>query len=127
MPKGPKLAEEGRIRTDEEYLAWADAVTRDVEDIFETENYGRWQAHYRSRYFGLSPDAALSENQLRGLWDKGIVRRFGGFAAVGVTTFWHATRTGGYWQYRDTKTGQWMRPDDAMSRMSEWETLQYGL
>lgn len=127
MPKGPKLAEEGRVRTEEEYLDWASRVTRDVEDIFETENYDRWQAHYRKTYPGLSPDAIKSERQLRGLWGKGVLRRFDDFPGVGVTTYWHTTKTGGYWQYRDMATGQFMLKSDAMSRLVEKGLLVGGL
>lgn len=127
MPKGPKLAEEGRIRTDEEYLAWADAVTRDLEDIFESVDYDRWKDHYRSRYFGLSPDATLAESQLRGLWDKGIQRKFTSFPGAGISTWRRETPTAYYIQYRDVVTGRYLSRDDAMSKMTEWEQLQRGL
>jgi len=127
MPKGPRLAEEGRVRTDEEYLAWADAVTRDLEDIFESVDYDRWKAHYRSRYFGLSPDATLAEHQLRGLWGRGIQRKFVSFPGAGMSTWRRETPTGFYVQYRDAVTGRFISKADALSKMTLWEQLQRGL
>lgn len=127
MPKGPRLAEEGRVRTEEEYLAWADAVTRDLEDIFESVDYERWKVHYRKTYFGLSPDATLAENQLRGLWSKGIQRKFVAFPGAGMSTWRRETAAGYYVQYRDAVMGRYISKADAMSKMTEWERLKGGL
>ena len=89
MPRSkPRLAEEGRIRSDEEYEKWALSVVRETEDIRFTTDEEAWKQHYREKYpERLSFDYDLAENQLRGLWDRGMLRVWQRMPEVGVTPF----------------------------------------
>lgn len=87
MPKKlPRLAEEGRIRGEEEYLEWAARVSMDTEDIREGVTEERWRAHVLEKYrFSMDPD--LAANQLKGLYTKGILGIWEKLPEAGVTPF----------------------------------------
>lgn len=89
MPRSlPRLAEEGRIRGDAEYEKWALTVTREAEDIRYTTSEEAWKRHYREKYPDrLSFDFDLAEQQLKGLWDRGMVRVWERMPEVGVHPF----------------------------------------
>lgn len=110
MPrKAPRLAEEGRVRGEEEYIEWAARVSAEAEDIRESVTEERWKAHYREKYAaGLSYDPEKAERQLKGLWDRGMRRQWEDLPDVGVIPSTRYTPRGYYYQYRDVATGRFV-------------------
>jgi len=119
MPRSlPRLAEEGRIRTEREYEEWALRVTAEAEDLRWTADEEAWKEHYRSKYPGnLSPDPALAESQMHGLYQKGISTIWGRMPEVNITPATRYSAAGTYYQYRDVTTGRFTSYSDVTERL----------
>ncbi|GAI09759.1 unnamed protein product, partial [marine sediment metagenome] len=96
----------------------AAAVSRNAEDIRYSTNEANWRKHYMEKYpENLSGDPELRSAQLRGLWDKGIVRVWDEMPAAGITPSTRYTPGGYYFQYRDEKTGRFVKATEVISRL----------
>ncbi|GAI60586.1 unnamed protein product [marine sediment metagenome] len=85
MPsKRPRLALEGRIREDWEYLDWADRIMRSEEDLRWTADEEKWKEHLRETMGTLSGDPDKAGDQLHGLWNKGVIERYGELEGEGI-------------------------------------------
>ena len=106
MPRGhPKLAVEGRVRSEAEYIEWAARVSSEAEDIRESVTEERWRAHVMDKY-QFSWDATRRESQLTALWEKGIRKQWEEMPEVGILASTRYTPRGYYFQYRDIATGR---------------------
>ena len=119
MPRSlPRLAEEGRIRTDAEYEQWALRVTEDAEDLRWTTDEDAWKMHYTEKYPGnLSPDPDLADAQMSGLYQKGIMTIWQRMPEAGIVPATRYSPTGTYFQYRDIVTGRFTSYADVVSRL----------
>lgn len=118
MPRAtPRLAEEGRIREDWEYIEWAARVSRDAEDIRYSTTEEGWKQHYRDKYW-LSPDRDLADKQLDALWSKGIVRAWEDMPKVEVLPSTRYTTRGYYFQYRDITTKRFISYQTVADRLA---------
>lgn len=118
MPRrSPQLAIEGRVRSEEEYIAWAARVMRDAEDIRESVTEDRFKAHIRNKYvLSGNPDAA--DRQLQSLWDRGVVvayQRMPEAQVRPVMFIWRGQIVTRYW---DTYTKQQIKFSEVASRMA---------
>ena len=121
MPRSlPRLAEEGRIRADREYEQWALRVTKDAEDLRWTIDEDAWKMHYREKYPGnLSPDAALADALMSGLYQKGIMTIWQRMPEAGIVPATRYSPTGTYFQYRDIVTGRFTSYGEVVRRLKE--------
>lgn len=79
--------EPGYIDREEwEYTEWAARVSRDIEDIRESTTEDRWREHVRTKYPGIGR-IEMSESQLSGLWDRGMVTLWQRMPEAGITPF----------------------------------------
>ena len=106
MPKKtPRLAEEGRVREDWEYVEWAARVSADAEDIRFSLDEQRWKEHVKERYrFSLDPEKAAA--QMRGLWDKGMMDLWEKLPDIGVRPYrflWRGEPVMRYWDLATKK------------------------
>lgn len=117
MPRsGPKLAEEGRIRDDSEYIEWARRVSLDVEDVLASWDEDLWREHVNKKYPPLWR-SEFTETQFRGLWDKGITGMFKTLPEAGFTTGTSWPRGIPHTFYRDVKTGRFVSYRTVAERM----------
>lgn len=118
MPKKyPRLAEEGRIREDWEYIEWAARVTSDAEDIREGVTKDRWREHMLDKY-RFSGDPGKAADQMRGLWDKGMLGIWEKLPDVGIRAGTSYPFGRPHVWFQDVKTGRFTSYADVAGRMN---------